>query len=259
MAIEAQDSAQAGSAGASTLRGIWIVFRRELAQYFASPIAYFVAFAVLLLCGFIYNSDLASRNGRATTDGGVILVYLAQFTIFFAPLLTMRLFAEENREGTIELLMTLPVRDNTIVIGKFLGAWAYYTALLSLTLVHQALLVWLSPPDLGVVIAAYLGLWLFGGAAIAVGMFFSALNENQIVAAFLGVAALLVLWQADLVGNIIANRGVAQLIRAFSFQSNYNYTFALGLVRLDGVVFFVGVMAAMIFITTQVIESRRWR
>lgn len=241
------------------MRNLWIIFRRELTQYFTSPIAYFVAFAVLLLLGFIFNSDLAARNGTLATDGGVILVYLAQFTVFFAPLLTMRLFAEENREGTMELLMTLPVTDSVIVFGKFLGAWAYYTLLLVLTFVHQAVLIWLSPPDLGIVISAYLGVWLFGGAAIAVGMLFSALNENQIVAAFLGIAAMLVLWQADLIGDVIANRSLAEFIRAFSFQSNFSYSFALGLVRLDSVVFFVGMITATIFITTQIVESRRWR
>jgi ABC-2 type transport system permease protein len=241
------------------MRKLWIVFRHELAGYFTSPIAYFVAFAVLVLSGFIYNSDLTSRNGVAATNGAVILTYLAQFTVFFAPLLTMRLFAEENREGTMELLMTLPLPDWTIVLGKFLGAWAYYILLTGLTFVHQAVLVWLGPPDMGVTLSAYLGLWLFGGAAIAVGMLFSALNENQIVAAFLGIAAMLVLWQADLVGDVIANRTLAEFVRAFSFQSNFSYTFAAGLVRLDNVVFFAGVMAVMIFFTTQVIESRRWR
>lgn len=241
------------------MRNLWLVFRREVAAYFASPIAYFVAFAILLLTGFVFNSDLATRNGRAASDGAVALVYLAQFSVFFAPLLTMRLLAEENREGTLELLMTLPLRDYQIVIGKFLGAWAYYTALLGLTVVYQIVLVWLNVPDLGVVFAAYLGLWLFGGAALAVGIVFSALNENQIVAAFLGVAALLLLWQADLVGDVIANRSLAQLVRAFSFQSNYAYSFALGLVRLDHVIFFLAVIAALLLLTTQIIESRRWR
>jgi len=145
------------------------------------------------------------------------------------------------------------------VIGKFLGAWAYYSGLLGLTLVHQGLLIWLSPPDIGTAISAYLGLWLFGGACIAVGMWFSAINENQIVAAFLGMAALLIVWQADLIGNVVSNRDLAQFIRSFSFQSNFSYTFLLGYVRLDGIVFFVGVMAVMIFVTTQTLESKRWR
>src|SRR3954447_4577624 len=115
------------------MRNILVVFRRELAQYFTSPIAYMVAFAVLLLGGFVFNNDLAMRNGQSMpTDGSVILSYFAFFTLFFAPLLTMRLMAEENREGTIELLMTLPVRDSDIVLGKFLGGWAYFSAVLAL-------------------------------------------------------------------------------------------------------------------------------
>jgi ABC-2 type transport system permease protein len=241
------------------MRSLWSIFRREFSAYFNAPIAYFVAFAVLVLVGFVFNDDLASRNGSRATDGAVVLIYLAQFTIFFAPLLTMRLFAEENREGTIEVLMTLPVRDSTIVFGKFLGAWAYFTVLIGLTLVHQVVLVWLSPPDIGVVISAYLGLWLLGGATLAVGLFCSALNENQIVAAFLSTAILLLAWQADLVGSVVNNRPLAEFVRYFSFQSNFAYTFALGYVRLDNIVFFGGVIAVLLFSTTQILESRRWR
>jgi ABC-2 type transport system permease protein len=241
------------------LRSLWIVFRRELTQYFTSPIAYLIAFAVLLLGGFIFNSDLAARNGKEITDGVVILVYFAQFTLFFAPLLTMRLLAEENREGTIELLMTLPIRDSHLVLGKFLGAWAYYSILLALTLIYQIVLVWLSPPDLGAVFSGYLGLWLYGGAAIAIGTLFSALNENQIVAAFLSMAVLLLLWQAEMAGVAINNRLLAEFIRKFSFQTHYLYSFAIGLVRLDDLIFFAGVIAVSIFFTTQVVESRRWR
>lgn len=243
----------------SSLRNILTVFRRELTQYLTSPIAYLIAFAVLLMGGFLFNNDLAARNGTAITSSAVILTYYAQFTMFFAPLLTMRLFAEENREGTIELLMTLPVRDSTLVIGKYLGAWAYYTLLLVLTLVYQIALIWLSPPDIGVAISNYLGLWLMGGAAIAIGMVFSALNENQIVSAFLSLATLLLLWSADQVGLVISNRELATLVRSFSFQTNYVYSFSVGIVRLDSVVFFVGVMSVALFITTQIIESRRWR
>src|SRR4051812_21673193 len=117
------------------MRRLAVIFRRELAQYFASPIAYFVAFAVLVVAGVLFNNDLALRNGKGEgTDGALVVTFFALMTLFFAPLLTMRLFAEENREGTIELLMTLPVNDGDIVLGKFLGAWAYYTIILALTL-----------------------------------------------------------------------------------------------------------------------------
>jgi ABC-2 type transport system permease protein len=236
-----------------------VVFRRELTQYFTSPTAYLVAFAALILAGLAFNSDLAARNGHSATDGTVVLNSLAFFTLFFAPLLTMRLLAEENREGTIELLMTLPINDGDIVLGKFLGAWAYYTLLLLLTVVYQLILVWLAPPDVGTVISAYIGLWLLGGAALAVGMLFSAITENQIVAGFLSLATLLILWLTGQVGTLITNRDVAVLIRSFSFQAHYLYSFSLGVVRLDDIVFFVGMIGALLFITTRLVESRRWR
>lgn len=241
------------------MRNIWIIFRRELTAYFTSPIAYFVAFAVLMLLGFVFNTDLTDRNGRLATDGGVVAIFLGQFSVIFAPLLTMRLLAEEKREGTLELLMTLPLSDYQIVIGKFLAAWAYYSILILLTLVHQVMLIWLSPPDLGVVIASYLGVWLLGGASLAVGLFFSALNENQVVAAFLGMSTLLLLWQASQVGDVISNRAIAVFIRGLSFQANFSDSFAIGIARLDHMVFFVGVIAVMLLATTQIVESRRWR
>lgn len=241
------------------MRSIWIIFKRELGAYFTSPIAYLVGFAVVLLCGLYFNGDLSARNNRLQTDGTVVLNAFATLTLFFAPLITMRLMAEENREGTIELLMTLPVNDTDIVIGKFLGAWAYYTLVLALTLVYQVITIWLSPPDVGIVISAYLGVWLYGGAALAVGILFSALTENQIVAGFLGLAALLVLWLSDNVGVIINNRVLAVAARAFSFQTHYLYSFGVGLVRLDDIVFFLGVAALMLFATVRLVESRRWR
>lgn len=236
-----------------------VVFRRELTGYFTSPTAYLVAFAVLLLTGIVFNNDLATRNGHSATDGTVVLNDFAYFTLFFAPLITMRLVAEENREGTIELLMTLPINDGDIVLGKFLGAWAYYTIILAITVIYQLILIWLTPPDIGSVLSSYIGLWLYGGAALAVGLLFSALTENQIVAGFLSLAMLLLLWVADQVGTLVTNRGLAVLIRTFSFQSHYLYSFSLGVVRLDDVVFFVGVIMVLVFVTTRLIESRRWR
>jgi ABC-2 type transport system permease protein len=242
------------------MRRLGVIFRRELAQYFASPIAYFVAFAVLVVAGVLFNSDLALRNGKGDgTDGSLVVTFFALMTLFFAPLLTMRLFAEENREGTIELLMTLPVNDGDIVLGKFLGAWAYYTIILALTLVHQILLIWLTPPDMGAAVSAYIGVWLYGGAAIAVGLLFSALTENQIVAAFMSISVLVILWLADLVGRVINNLAVAEVVRSLSFQNHFMYSFTKGLVRLNDVVFFVGVIVALLFITTRIVESRRWR
>lgn len=250
------------------MRSLRIITHRELAQFFTSPIAYLVAFAILVLTGFLFNTDLAQRTGQAPPDGTYVLGVFGFFTVFFAPLLTMRLFAEEAREGTLELMMTMPVRDSDLVLGKFLGAWAYYSAILALTLVYQAILVAITQPapyqavatlDVGPVISAYLGIWLFGGAALAVSLVFSALTENQVVAGFLGIATLFVLWLGDFAGQVVQHRPIAEAIRALSLQAHYSTSFLIGVIRFEDAVFFIGLIATMLFVATRVLESRRWR
>ncbi|NJL93207.1 MAG: ABC transporter permease subunit [Anaerolineae bacterium] len=124
------------------MRSIWIVFKREMAQYFVSPIAYLVAFAVLVLVALFFNSDLEGRvSNSLAPNGAVVQADFAFLMVFFAPLLTMRLLAEEAREGTLELMLTLPLRDAELVLGKFLGAWGYYTLLLGTTLIYPVILL----------------------------------------------------------------------------------------------------------------------
>lgn len=252
------------------MRNIRIIARRELAQYFTSPIAYLVAFAILVLTGWQFNADLSQRAGRLPPDGAEVLGAFGFFTIFFAPLLTMRLFAEEAREGTLELLMTMPARDGDIVLGKYLGAWLYYSLILCLTLAYQIILLALTTfndqpyvpiPDLdiGPVISAYMGIWLFGGATLAVGLLFSAITENQVVAGYLSMSALFILWLGDFAGQVIQNRSVAQFVRELSLQSHYSTSFLIGVIRFEDVVFFIGIIVTMLFVTTRLIESRRWR
>jgi ABC-2 type transport system permease protein len=252
------------------MRHIRIIAWRELGQYFTSPIAYLVAFAILLLTGWQFNTDLSQRVGRLPPDGAEVLGAFGFFTIFFAPLLTMRLFAEESREGTLELLLTMPTRDSDIVLGKFIGAWGYYTLILCLTLVYQV--IWLAIttfrdktgmliPDLdvGPVISAYIGIWLFGGATLAVGLFFSAITENQVVAGYLSMSVLFILWLGDYAGQIIPNRAVAEIVRQLSLQAHYSTSFLIGVIRFEDVVFFIGLIVVMVFITIRLVESRRWR
>ncbi|MBI5957509.1 MAG: ABC transporter permease subunit [Chloroflexi bacterium] len=250
------------------MRNIRIIARRELAQYFTSPVAYLVAFAIMELTAWYFNADLAQRVGQQPPDGADVLKAFGFFMVFCTPLLTMRLFAEEAREGTLELMLTMPVRDGDIVLGKFLGAWCYYSLILALTLVYQA--IWLALTtaseyqlrpelDIGPVISAYIGIWLFGGATLAIGMLFSAITENQIVAGFLSMAALLILWAGDLAGLVIPNYDVAQFVRQLSLQAHYSTSFMIGVIRFEDMVFFIGLIVVMVFITTRLIESRRWR
>lgn len=241
------------------MRGTWIIFRREVGQYFTSPIAYLLAAAFLLLTGLLFNNDLTTSVTVRPASTIVVPSFLTFAMIFFAPLLTMRMLAEESREGTLELLLTAPVKDTDIVLGKFLSAWFYYSLLLALTLVYQAILVSITEPDLGQALGAYIGIWLYGGATLTVGLLFSAVTENQVVAAFLATAALLILWLGGLAGQIVANIEVARVINQLTLQGHFAASFAYGLLRAEDVAYYAGLMVIMLFITIRVVESHRWR
>jgi ABC-2 type transport system permease protein len=236
------------------------IFRREIGQYFTTPFAYLIAAAVLLLTGFLFNRNLAEAARLAVPVDPAFIPTVLSFTmVFFAPLLTMRLLAEEKREGTMELLLTSPVDEGSIVIGKFLGAWFYFSVLLVLTLVYQIILLSISQPDIGHTIAAYVGIWMYGGATLAVGLLFSALTENQIVAAFLSMITLMLLWLGDSVGQVISNIDVARVIRTLTLQGHFSTSFASGLLRGEDVAFFAAIIVVLLFLTIRLVASNRWR
>ena len=241
------------------MRGTWIIFRREIRQYLVSPVAYLIAATFLILTGFLFNNDLVASVTVKAASPAVVPAFLSFALVFFAPILTMRALAEENREGTLELLLTAPVKDSDIVLGKFLGAWFYYSVLLAITLIYQIILITITQPDLGHAASAYIGIWLYGGATLAVGLFFSSITENQVVAAFLSIAALLILYLGGLAGQIVANLELARLLNALTLQGHFVGSFAYGLVRAEDVVYYAGLIAIMLFMTIHAVESHRWR
>lgn len=238
---------------------MWVIFRREVGQYFTSPVSYLIAAGFLLLTALIFNNDLTVSATVKAASPAVVPAFLSFALVFFAPLITMRTLAEESREGTLELLLTAPVTDTAIVLGKFFSAWFYYTLLLALTLVYQVILVSVTQPDLGHALSAYIGIWLYGGATIAVGLLFSALTENQVVAAFLATAALLILWLGGIAGQIVANLDLARLLFTLTLQGHFTTSFAVGLLRAEDAAYYAGMMAIMLVITIRVVESHRWR
>lgn len=242
---------------------VWAVYKRETLLYFKSPIAYAIAFAMLLFLSILFNDYVTSANGQAPADGafGPGLITFLMFLI--APLLTMRLLAEENREGTLEVLMTLPMNESAFIIGKFLAAWTYYTVLLLLTLVYYAIFAWIGVPDAGASLGAYIGAWLYGGATIAVALIWSAITEDQIVAAFLGAATILMLYLAENAASSLsgatATVWLADIVRELGLQAHFNATMLRGIIRLEDVLYFVFVIVGALFITTRIVETRRWR
>ena len=241
------------------MRAIGIIVQRELAQYFSSPLAYLIAFAFLLFTGIAFNSDLVLSVGVRPVDPALIPRLLTLVLVLFAPLLTMRLLAEESREGTLELLLTAPVPDSSSVIGKFLSAWIYFTFLLALTFVYQFILMYVSFPDMAHTIGAYLGIWLYAGATLAVGLVFSALTENQILAAFLSTSVLLILYFGESAVQIVPSSELAFIILNLTLQGHFTPSFAVGVIRLEDIVYFAGMIVVMLFISIQLVQMRRWR
>ncbi|NWG18530.1 MAG: ABC transporter permease subunit [Chloroflexi bacterium] len=257
------------------MSAILAVFKREFTLYFRSPIAYAVAFAMLLFLGILFNGNLsqsvaynvsvAQQGGAGVTASDLNLApALITFLMFLiGPLLTMRLLAEESREGTIEVLMTLPMNEAQFIIGKFLAVWSYYTVLLLLTVTYHLVLTLVGVPDAGVAFGAYLGAWLYGGAVLAVCMVWSAVTEDQIVAAFLSAATVLVLYLAEVAAVSLTSSptlaSAANFVRELGLQAHFGATLANGIIRAEDIAYFVLMMIGALFITTRIVETRRWR
>lgn len=256
------------------MRGFWAVYKRETAVYFRSFIAYAIGFAVIGVISLFFMLDIVAISQFQGTQQQVnitaVLVMQRALNImtlsvfFIAPLLTMRLLSEEAREGTLEILMTLPMGDWAFVVAKFLAAFTYYTFLLLMTLIYVALLASIgSEFNWGFLATMYLGTWLYGGSAIAVCLVWSAVTEDQLVAAFLGAATVLTMFLGSFLSTIVSDQiaipGITDFIREIGTTSHLNATMLQGLLLAEDVLYFVLVAAVALFITTLIVSTRRWR
>ena len=238
------------------MRNTLAVAERELKSYFVSPIAYVVTALFLLISGFLFSVILLQSN-EATLR--YLFSNLGVIWLFITPALTMRLLAEEARTGTIELLLTNPVRDFEVVLGKYLGALAFLLVMLAFTLYYPALLfIFGEPdPDVGPMVSGYLGVILQAAAFLAVGLLASSLTQNQIVAAVLTFAILLIMWLSESVANFVG-RPVGDVMRYLSVTSHFQ-DFSRGVIDTSHVIYFLSVVAAALFLTLLSLQSRRWR
>lgn len=231
-----------------------VIAKRELAAYFLSPIAYVVGAAFLFITGLFFYLTIAFEYLATLSQ---VFTAIAVILLFVAPILTMRLLAEEARSGTLELLMTAPVRDWEVVFGKFAAAFLFFMAMLVPTLYYLLVLTFYGVPDLPVTFSGYLGLVLLGGMLLSLGVLTSAMSANQIIAAVLGIALALSFW---LVGGLGATlQGPLGTLLAFLAVQNHFADFLVGLITTSGIVYFLSVMAAALFLATRVLEIRRWR
>lgn len=249
------------------MRNAWIIARRELGAIFVQPIAYIVAVVLLLLCGAIFSGGIASyfqaaQFGQQPAPPAIanVMGFFIFLSLFVVPAITMRLLSEEQKSGTIELLMTLPVRDGEVVLGKFLAAFIYYLSIVAFTLVYPFVLIRFGNPDIGPILTMYLGVILSVGAMIALGVFASALSQNQIVAYILSFGLILFLYLTDFFaqGFASSNETAQTILTELSFQG-HSIGFARGVIEVKAIVYYVAVIVMALFAAARVLESKRWR
>jgi ABC-2 type transport system permease protein len=238
------------------LKNIGIIFCKELKSYLTSPMAYIVTAIFLALSGTSFATYLAGTNYADTSirgflEAGQILILL------FAAVLTMRLIAEEKKLGTWELLLTVPVRDTEIILGKFIGSLAMLTGMLLLTFYYPILLMVFGDPDLGPIITSYLGLFLLGSAALAIGIFASSLTSNQIVSAVVAGGIFFTLWFLGIAGNF-APGALGELLSYLSLSRHFP-DFVRGVVDTRAVVYYLSVTAIFLYLAIRSTETDRWR
>ena len=236
------------------MTNVLAVAQRELRSYFTSPVAYVVTAMFLLLAGYLFALVLnAQRQATlAPLIGNVSVIFL-----FIVPAMSMRLLAEEQRSGTIELLLTNPVQEWEIVFGKFLASVALLLVMLGLSLIFPLFLFIFGTPDRGPIISGYLGVLLQAAGFLAVGLWASSLTENQILAAIFAFAALLVLWLSDNLGQAIGGLP-GSIISYASVQSHFS-DFPSGVINSKDVIYYVTLIAAGLGLSTLSLQSRRLR
>ncbi|HEV2961158.1 MAG TPA: ABC transporter permease [Candidatus Angelobacter sp.] len=254
------------------MRNIWIIFRKELRSYFASPVAYLLLTMFAVVFGFFFwnalgyfvfvgmESQLRGQSFPMNINEQIIRPLLSNISIiglFLIPLISMRLFAEEKRTGTIELLATSPIRDSEVIIGKWLAAVGLYSFMLLFSALNFVFLFIYGKPDWKPFALGYLGLLLQAGGLLAVGTLISTMTKNQIIAGAATFAVCLMLWVLDWVTGY----ETATWARVLAYMSVITHfeSFAKGVFNTKDAIFYASLIFLGLFLTTRSMESLRWR
>jgi ABC-2 type transport system permease protein len=254
------------------MRNIWIICQKELRSYFVSPIAYILLGIFAVVFGFffwnvvgyfIYMSIETQMRGEGyplNVNEQVIRPLVSNISViglFLIPLITMRLFADEKRTGTIELLATSPIHDVEVILGKWLAAMMLYAGMLLVTAINFLWIFKYGNPDWKPLLVAYLGLLLQAGMLLAIGTFISTLTRNQIVAGVSTFGVCLLLWVLEWVSGY-ESATWAKVLAYMSVLTHFE-SFAKGLLSLKDAVFYVSAIFFGLFLTARSLESLRWR
>ena len=254
------------------MRNIWIICRKELRSYFVSPIAYILLAMFAIVFGFFFwnavgyfvymgiESQMRGEMFPMNVNEALIRPLLSNVSViglFLIPLISMRLFAEEKRTGTIELLVTSPIRDAEVVLGKWLASVILYGGMLFLTALNFLWLFKYGNPDWKPLALAYLGLLLQAGALLAIGTFISTLTRNQIIAGAVTFGACLLLWVMEWVSGY-ESAAWARVLAYLAIPTHFE-SFAKGVLSTKDAVFYVSTIFFGLFLTARSVESLRWR
>src|SRR5687767_6605107 len=255
------------------MSNILAIAHKELKGYFASPVAYVVIGFSAILFGWFFINLLyyfdrtqmqagSGFQGPQTVNVNEIMISplflnVSVILLFTLPLITMRTYAEEKRSGTIELLLTSPLTDLQIVIGKFLGGMVLYISMLAVTLVHMAFLFAYGNPEWRPIATGYLGLLLMGGCFLSLGLFVSSLTRNQIIAGMVTFAVFLMFWVINWIATFMDPTPQA-VLNYLSITEHLN-DFARGVIDTKHLVYYLSFIAFSLFLTVRAVDSERWR
>ena len=250
------------------MRNIWIIAKREFDHYFISPIAYVVAFMILLTTGIIFAINIlyfiqnAFQAFGQVPDISPITGAFGFLLVLSVPAITMRLLADEARTGTLELLLTAPVRDFELVAGKWLGGFLFLLTVIAVTLVYPLILhfVLVSPGiDQQLVISSYLGVILVAASFLALGVGISAVFTNQVAAFFVTLSTFIFLWWLIGFPAQLLPGTAGEVFRYLDMKTHFYDALNAGTIGLSNLIYFFSLIALGLFIGTTAIETRRWR
>lgn len=230
------------------------IFKREFKSFFTTPLGYVILIIFNLFSGiyFWFGTLYSGSVDMSYVFSGFTIVVLSAM-----PILTMRLFSEERRQKTDQALFTAPVSLSGIVLAKFFAAFLLYLIGISVTLIYSVVIAFVAAPSWAYIFGNYLGLILMGAALLSVGLLISSLTENQLVAAIISYATMFFLMMMDGIASLFPMQFISNLFYELSFQTKYD-SFVAGVVALDNVMFFLSVTVMCLFLTTRVLEKRRW-
>jgi gliding motility-associated transport system permease protein len=251
---------------------VWAIYKRELRQYFTSPVAYVILAIFLFITGLFFYaifSGFAQASMQIAMNPGMgrdlnvmdsvlrpLFDNMRVILLLLMPLVTMRLFAEERRSGTIELLLTYPVRDGAVLVGKYLAAMTLYAAMIGGMLAYPAMLAYFARVEWAPLLTGYVGLVLMGAMFAAVGLFASSLTENQIVAAIVTFGILLSLWIIGWLAAFVS--GPVGVVLTHLSMLEHNDTFAKGVLDTKDVIYYLDFTVLALFLALRSLETRRW-